>query len=95
MERQLFGNTYRMNIFSDVGTIYLSNNRKCEDLKELIQLCDGELSNNYMDSTYIVGEYFPECGLKKCLSPNWIIDSIINAQITLPDLYCVNVNANK
>lgn len=89
MERQLFGKNYKMNIFSELGYIFLSNERKSRDLKEIIEMSGGVVTKNRKDAAIIIGEYVPESGENKCLLPNWILDSITNAQLQCKESYFI------
>lgn len=73
-----------MNIFSDVGGIYLGENRKYNDLQEIIQLCGGKLVKLPTQATYIIGSKDESM---QSISPNWIVDCIYNGQIIPVDSY--------
>lgn len=89
MERQLFGRNYKLNLFSDVGSIYLPVNRKYNELKEIIQLAGGVLTRDIDKAEYIIGECGTSMATKLNLLPNWIIDCIINAQIVSIKSYLI------
>lgn len=79
IERQAFGTKYRMDIFRNVETFYISSDCKCKNLKELITLCYGKVIPNNLQARYIISEkYQTDFNGKNCmqLHPNWILDSI-------------------
>lgn len=84
MERRIFGQHYRMDIFSGVGVIFVSSKSKCKHLAELIRMCHGKVTQNQSEALYIIDVAQKECGASgKCVSYNWILDSIMNGKIIL------------
>lgn len=94
MERQAFGVHYRMDIFADIGTIYVSSKCKCNALTELIRLCHGKLTNKRNQAKYIIDEWPHIEFIDKCLSPNWILDSITIGKLKKIQPYILKCNAN-
>lgn len=77
-ERQAFGATYRINIFRDIGRIYVWPQCECVDLRELILLCGGQTTDRKNRARYIIGKYYENTNFVKgiCLKMTWILDSI-------------------
>ncbi|XP_055378202.1 microcephalin [Condylostylus longicornis] len=79
-ERQAFGPTYRMELFADLASIYVSNKCKVpvDSLKDVVKLCSGHLVKDPKQCKYVIGDYFEG---KICLEPQWILDCITNNKI--------------
>lgn len=80
IERQAFGRKYRMDIFRNFDKFYLASNCTCKNLRELIILCHGKVTQNVQQARYFITEtYRFNNDLSKTslqLHPNWILDSI-------------------
>lgn len=86
-ERQAFGARYRIDIFRDVSPIYVSADCKCSDIKELILLCGGRLTDSKRRARYIIGKYYDKHFNGICLDMAWILDSISISKIKKIDKY--------
>lgn len=88
MERQLFGASYRMTIFADVGSILLGGPMKHNDIEEIVKLCGGTITTNHQEAKYIVGAHRTEYGSKISVTANWIVDCVLNAKCISTHGYC-------
>lgn len=57
-ERQAFGPKYKIDIFADVGSLYISRNCKCPNLAELIKLSGGRTVNCRQEAKYIISDKY-------------------------------------
>lgn len=74
-ERQAFGSSYKMSIFSGVGHFFLYETAvPSHHLRELITLCGGTVSSNAEKAKYLIGDSMRP-GLH-IISPTWLFDSI-------------------
>ncbi|XP_012154800.1 uncharacterized protein LOC101449922 isoform X2 [Ceratitis capitata] len=83
-ERQAFGNTYKCELFADLGTFYISS--RCgpisrENLKELIELCGGKVVDHRKRAKYILGDPHRTLEEKVYVTPFWVLDSITHMQV--------------
>lgn len=80
IERQAFGHRYRMDIFRNFEKFFLALDCTCKNLKELVILCHGKVTQNITEARYFITEkHRTDLGLSKTslqLHPNWILDSI-------------------
>lgn len=80
MERQAFGSKhYKMDIFCDVGPIFVSSDCKCDALPELIKLCRGKVTKNRSAAEIIIADR--QRNHVNMISSNWILDSISNGKL--------------
>lgn len=98
IERQAFGPSYKMDLFRNYDTIYVSSKCTCKQLKELITLCHGRVIQNERLARYIICEsYQTHIDSQKCvqLHPNWILDSISAGKIQALSKYIYKPNVSK
>lgn len=84
MERQAFGSKhYKMDIFSEVGPIFVSMDCKCEALPELIKLCCGKITKSRTNAKIIIADLIQGNSTlyNNMISSNWIFDSISNGKL--------------
>lgn len=88
-ERQAFGARYSIDIFRDIGPIYVSPQCKCADIKELILLCGGKVTERKSRARYIIGKFYKNDSVTKriCLDFTWILDSITISKLKKTDGY--------
>uniref|UniRef100_A0A0K8W2B9 Microcephalin n=2 Tax=Bactrocera latifrons TaxID=174628 RepID=A0A0K8W2B9_BACLA len=89
-ERQAFGNTYKCELFADLGTFYISS--RCgpiskENLKELIELCGGKVVDHRKRAKYILGDPHKTLEDKVYVTPFWVLDSITHMQVMRQQKY--------
>ncbi|CAH0547373.1 unnamed protein product [Brassicogethes aeneus] len=77
LQRQAFGSKYSMDVFRDVGNIYVakSTTPRWSDLKELIEFCKGKIVLNPEKAKVIIGEYRNQDDTT-CVKEVWVLDSI-------------------
>lgn len=77
IQKQAFGKYFSFDVFDECGPIYISKNcnSRYEDLKELVVLSGGKLSEIVADAKIIVGIHIEDSS-KKCVTAEWILDSI-------------------
>lgn len=84
IERQAFGRTYRLDLFRNLEDFYLSSNCSCKNLKELVTLCYGKVTQNVLQARYIITECYRtdiDSNGPMQLHPNFILDSISAGKI--------------
>lgn len=81
-----------MDIFKDCGCIYIGKKTspKREDLRELITLCQGKVSNVYRSANIIIGELMNGSDFV-CLREQWVLDSIMLNRLQSFKSYHLNV----
>ncbi|XP_039953021.1 uncharacterized protein LOC120769998 [Bactrocera tryoni] len=94
-ERQAFGNTYKCELFADLGTFYISS--RCgpiskENLKELIELCGGKVVDHRKRAKYILGDPHKTLEDKVYVTPFWVLDSITHMQVMRQQKYTYVTN---
>lgn len=80
LKRQKYGPVYRCNIFTEYGPMHVSKNcghPKTEDIKELIILGGGNITDNVEKAKYIIG-YLPQ---RECLKETWILSCIMQGHV--------------
>ncbi|XP_018330531.1 microcephalin isoform X2 [Agrilus planipennis] len=77
-QRQAFGSLYSMDIFQNIGPIFVSNASvpRRSDLEELIVLCKGTITKTMSSASVIVAE-ITNMKQKVCVSEKWILDSVM------------------
>lgn len=83
MRRQKSGSTYRCEVFSDCGAMYVSSEccqPSASQLKELIVLGGGRLEESPQRASYIIGRspkrrYVKEIWILNCLLRGCVIDA--------------------
>lgn len=86
-----------MDIFRNRDLFYLSSNCACKNLKELIELCYGNITENLDNATYVIDEQYRWKGKRRNVlqvHQNWILDSICNGKIEKIDKYILNDSSN-
>lgn len=94
MERQAFGSKhYKMDIFCDVGPIFVSSDCKCDALAELIKLCRGKVTKNRSAAEIIIADRQRNHLIShfNMISSNWILDSISNGKLLKQQPYRLSV----
>lgn len=76
IEKQVLGRGYRMDIFSDAGSIFVSRRCACKSLSDLIRLCHGKITAEKNEAKYIIDECNDDKEKSISLTMNWILDSI-------------------
>lgn len=97
MERQAFNNQhYKMDIFSEIGPIFVSLDCKCGALAELIKLCRGKITKHRSMAKVIIADRAPHNSTLhgNVVSSAWILDSIFNGKLLKQQLYRL-ANAEK
>lgn len=89
MERQAFGKHFKMDLFSEVGPIFISSDCRCDALSELIKLCRGKITKNRSMAKYIVVDRVPNnsTAAANMISSNWILDSISIGKLLRHQIY--------
>ncbi|XP_065224517.1 uncharacterized protein MCPH1 [Planococcus citri] len=80
IKRQKFGPVYRCNIFTNCGAMFVSPScahPKTDDIKELIMLGGGRITDNAAKAKHIVGHV----AQRECLKETWILSSIMQGQV--------------
>lgn len=90
-ERQAFGSSYRIDIFRDVGPIYVSSECKCSNVKELILLCGGRLTDSKRRARFIIGKFYDNNFNGLCLDMTWVLDSISISKIKKTNKYLLKL----
>lgn len=72
-----------MDIFRDIGSIYISSNCKIpfRDLYELIKACSGNIIENQEEAKYILSSSIKNNTNGICIDPIWIWDCISENKI--------------
>ncbi|XP_053966804.1 uncharacterized protein LOC128868574 [Anastrepha ludens] len=94
-ERQAFGNTYKCELFTDLGAFYISS--RCgpiskDNLKELIVLCGGKMVDHRKRAKYIIGGAHGALEGKVYVNPFWVLDSITHMQVMRQQKYAYASN---
>lgn len=95
IERQAFGPSYKMDIFRNFDAFYVSPTCMCKQLKELIILCHGKITQTERQARYIICEYYRmHIDTQKIvqLHPNWILDSITAGKVEKHTKYILKPN---
>lgn len=94
MERQAFGSKhYKMDIFCDVGPIFVSPDCKCDALAELIKLCRGKVTRNRSAAKIIIADRRRNhlTDTDNMISSNWVLDSISDGKLQKQQLYRLSI----
>nr|VZI27169.1 unnamed protein product [Spirometra erinaceieuropaei] len=75
-------------LFSSLGNVYIAPDTAppSEALKELISLGGGTVTRRLLVADFVVGQYDPK---KVCVTPRWILDSILRARLLPREKYAV------
>lgn len=98
IERQAFGSSYKMDIFRNFDAFYVSPKCMCKQLKELITLCHGKITQYEQQARYIICECYQmhiDSQIKFIqLHSNWILDCISTGTILKFTKYILKPNEN-
>ncbi|KAJ8877334.1 hypothetical protein PR048_021788 [Dryococelus australis] len=82
VERECLGPGYRLDLFKSCGPMLIAKHSKppAEDLKELVQLCGGQIAKSVTDADIAIGATVRNQRIK-CLSEKWILNSVTQSSI--------------
>lgn len=89
-ERQAFGSHYRMDLFSDIGAFFIQPNCAAMNLKELILLCYGTVTDSIGKAKFFISDTISADVAAHDLfqlSPEWIFDSIYSTRLKKKSRY--------